>query len=79
MKKRICFRIKLNGDPKAYGMSIELELKDGSTYDPETAGIDKVGLLEAVGLNIRPDQIELIAPERFDAEFSPDNLEEFYA
>ena len=74
MKKRICFRITQDGG--AYGMSLEFELKDGSTYDPSTANIDKKGLMEAFGIPCSPDEVELISPEQFDAEFPPEDLEE---
>lgn len=77
MRKRICFRITIDGE--AHGMGIELELKDSSTYDPTTADIDKRGLLELVGLDVDPDQVELITPEQFDAEFNPEDLEEIDA
>lgn len=77
MKKRICFSITVDGEP--HGMSIELELKDSSTYDPTTAGIDKKGLMELIGFDVSEDQVEVISPEQFDAEFSREDMEEFNA
>lgn len=77
MTKRICFRITHEGN--AYGMSIDLELKDDSTYDPANADIDKDGLMELIGLDPALLHVELISPEQFDAEFDQEDLEEVNA
>lgn len=80
MDVRICFRITMtgdNGEPEQHGMCFELQhIKEGVTAEQLAACIDKQGLINATGLAgiVTPDQMELITPEQFDAEFADEDM-----
>lgn len=80
MGVRICFRITMTGDdgkPEQHGMCFELKhVKEGVTAEQLAACLDKQGLIDVVGLtgHVTPEQMELITPEQFDAEFSDEDM-----
>lgn len=64
---RICFSIA--GD---FGVELSFETKAGVSYDDAAASIDKAKLAEMLNLNIlgyTENDIEVITPEEYDAEF----------
>lgn len=81
MDVRVCFRIRVKGDDgqeETHGMCLEgFGLKDGVTAEQIADVLDKQKLIDAACLTgiVTSDQMELITPEEFDAEFGDDLID----
>lgn len=78
MKVRLCYRITIpdeNGEMQSYGMALELDqIKEGVTHRDIDAVVDRQKLLDLACLaeTVTPEQMELMDPDEFDAEFGDD-------
>lgn len=76
-KMKVCYRVAVtkDGETSTYGLSIEVDgVKDETTYEQLAAAVDKQLLIDKVGLTgvVKPEQMEVITPEQFAAEFGDD-------
>ena len=71
---KVCYRVTItqDGETGTYGLSIEAQgIRDEVTYEQLAASVDKQLLIDKVGLHgvVTPEQMEVITPEQFAAEF----------